>query len=71
MLSKDTCKHLIVVLREQHQNVEGVEVTLSADGTEKKKDRSNSARLQVVTIKVLLKLLGNMVLEDVREVNEV
>jgi len=77
MLSKDTCKRLIVLLREQYQKVESMK---NVDSTEKKDEnievdttgvRSNRKKLQVVTIKVLLEVLGDMIVEDVREVKEV
>lgn len=68
MLSKDTCQRLIVLLREQHQKVEGMK---DVGNTEKSQGRSNSAKLQVVTIKVLLKLLDSMAVEDDKEVKEV
>jgi len=66
MLSKDTCKRLIVLLGEQHQKVEGMKSVDIIQSVGR-----NSAKLQVVTIKVLLKLLDNMVVEDIREVKEV
>lgn len=71
MLSKDTCKKLIVALREQHQKVEemkNVEENIEVDTTGV---RSNRKKLQVVTIKVLLEVLGDLIVEDVREVKEV
>jgi len=75
MLSKNTCQQLIVLLKEQHQKVENVksaDTTHSVGGTKKKTgDGSNSAKLQVVTIKDLLELLGSMSVEIPREVQEV
>lgn len=68
MLSKDTCKRLIVLLREQNT----VDVTHGVDSRDKKPQvKSNSAKLQVVKVKVLLKLLCNMELENDEEVKEV
>ena len=91
MLSKDTCKRLLLLLREQHKTGqhaknEGSEsrVGSTTEGTEAdrqespgldtsggKRTKANAEKLQVVTIKVLLELLGGIDVEDDREVKEV
>mmetsp|Transcript_375 Transcript_375/g.723 ORF Transcript_375/g.723 Transcript_375/m.723 type:complete len:290 (-) Transcript_375:170-1039(-) len=67
MLAKDTCKSFLLLLRGQHQKVEEIECVYSGESVTK----ANAEKLQVVTIKVLLELLGDMQVQDGREVKEV
>eukprot|EP00580_Thalassiosira_gravida_P016237 CAMPEP_0201662330 /NCGR_PEP_ID=MMETSP0494-20130426/4442_1 /ASSEMBLY_ACC=CAM_ASM_000839 /TAXON_ID=420259 /ORGANISM="Thalassiosira gravida, Strain GMp14c1" /LENGTH=601 /DNA_ID=CAMNT_0048140661 /DNA_START=326 /DNA_END=2127 /DNA_ORIENTATION=- len=97
MLSKDTCKKLLLLLREQHKKVKekrmsSVDGSGHSHGSKEGGDdngnnndkgeldatrgratsrKANAQKLQVVTIKVLLEELGDMEVEDVREVKEV
>lgn len=83
MLPKDICKRLLMLLREQHKKVEeikSVDSELSVANAEKKEDdairckskrKANAEKLQVVTIKVLLEVLGGMQVENDRDVKEV
>ena len=62
MLSKDTCKSLLLLLRKKNKK--------SADDSQTAKE-ANAEKLQVVTIQVLLEVLAGMDVEDAKEVNDV
>ncbi|KAL7535020.1 hypothetical protein ACHAXR_008017 [Thalassiosira sp. AJA248-18] len=79
MLSKGTCQSLLLKLRETVEVRENAESVSSVASTEKKEEakdsrsnsKANADKLQVVRIKVLLEVLGDLQVEDDREVKEV
>lgn len=71
MLSKDTCKRLLTLLREQNKKKGDDEVEEEQNDSQVDTRKKNAEKLQVVTIKVLLDVLGGMKVEDSREVTDV
>lgn len=74
MLSKDICARFLFLLKEQHQKVEGEKNNPAAAQDLSNGRQSNTEKLQVVTIKVLLFILTKMKMEEnvnEREVTEV
>lgn len=62
MLSEDTCKSLLLLLREKNKKSAGDSQTAK---------KANAEKLQVVTIQVLLEVLAGMEVVDAKEVNDV
>lgn len=73
MLSKDTCKRLLALLREQNKKKgdDEVEEEQNIDDSQVDTRKKNVEKLQVVTIKVLLEVLSGIKVDDPREVSEV